>query len=69
MVLRLKQIIMENSENYLDLSNYYGTIGLLIMDGKYYLALDDHSSSSRLEIDKVTYSNLMKFLDVKSEKY
>ena len=49
---------MENSkETYLDLSNYYGALCLLYLNDKYYMTLDDHSSGSRLEIDKETCTN------------
>ncbi len=61
---------MENSkETYLDLSNYYGALCLLYLNDKYYMTLDDHSSGSRLEIDKETYLTLMKLVGKKSEKY
>ena len=55
--------------NYLELSNYYGAVALLYQNDKYYIGLDDHSSSSRLEIDRETYLILMKLIGRKSEKY
>ncbi len=61
---------MENSkETYLDLSNYYGTLSLIKQDNNYYIGLDDHSSSSRLEIDEETYLMLILLDGKKSEKY
>lgn len=61
---------MENSkETYLGLSNYYGTLSLIKQEDKYYMALDDHSSGSRLEIDEETYLVLMRLEGKLSEKY
>ena len=48
-------------ENYTNLGNYYGYLSLIKKDEKYYLSLDDHSSTNYLEIDQVTYENLLRF--------
>lgn len=56
-------------ETYTNLGNYYGYLSLLIKkDEKYYLSLDDHSSTNYLEIDQVTYENLLRFSEVKTQK-
>ena len=65
---------MENSKEtpkytYLNLSNYYGAVALMYYNDKYYMTLQDHSSDSRLEIDKETYLILIKLDGKKSEKY
>jgi hypothetical protein len=45
-----------------NLGNYYGYLSLIKKDEKYYLSLDDHSSTNYSEIDQVTYENLLTFL-------
>ena len=55
-------------ETYTNLGNYYGTLSLIKKDEKYYLSLDDHSSTNYLEIDQVTYENLLRFSEVKTQK-
>jgi hypothetical protein len=50
------------------LGNYYGYLTLVKKDVKYYLSLDDHSSTDYLEIDKITYDNLLRFSDVETLK-
>jgi len=55
-------------ENYLKLGNYYGVVTLLKKDEKYYLYLDDHSSTNYLEIDELTYNNLLRFVGVETKK-
>ena len=47
----------------LPLSNTYGTLTLVQTDGHFYLELDDHSSVGRLEIDQITFENLVRFKD------
>ena len=55
-------------ETYTQLGNYYGYLSLIKMDEKYYLSLDDHSSTNYLEIDQVTFENLLRFSEVKTRK-
>jgi hypothetical protein len=55
-------------EIYTKLDNYYGTLSLIKKNERYYLFLDDHSSTNYLEIDQVTYENLLRFSEVKTQK-
>ena len=55
-------------EIYTKLDNYYGTLSLIKKNEKYYLFLDDHSSTNYLEIDQVTYENLLRFSEVETQK-
>jgi hypothetical protein len=55
-------------EIYTNLGNYYGTLSLIKKNERYYLFLDDHSSTNYLEIDQVTYENLLRFSEVKTQK-
>lgn len=47
------------------LQNFYGHLNLLKRGNNYYLALDDHNSTSAIEIDEDLYKNLMEFKNVK----
>lgn len=44
----------------LGLSNTYGDVQAIEEDGKYYLLLDDHSSTNSKEISKVLYELIEK---------
>ena len=55
-------------EIYTKLDNYYGTLSLIEKNEKYYLFLDEHSSTNYLEIDQVTYENLLRFSEVETQK-
>jgi hypothetical protein len=55
-------------EIYTKLDNYYGTLSLIKKNERYYLFLDDHSSTNYLEIDQVTYENLLRFSEVETQK-
>jgi hypothetical protein len=55
-------------EIYTNLGNYYGYLSLIKKNERYYLFLDDHSSTNYLEIDQVTYENLLRFSEVKTQK-
>lgn len=59
---------MKNKVDYrnsipMKLQNYYGEIELNKTDDRYYLILSDHSSVRGIEIDSLSYDNLLKFIN------
>lgn len=60
--LKFKQ--QEEIWTEMKLQNFYGHLNLLKLEGRYYLALDDHNSTSAIEIDENLYKNLMEFKNV-----
>lgn len=56
---------MPTEDDFIEMSK---TRSLIEQNGKYYLSLDDHSSTNYLEIDQITYENLLRFSDVETKK-
>lgn len=54
--------------HYTKLENYYGCLTLVEYDNKFYMMLDDHSSTSYIEIDIDTFNKLLQYKDSESIK-